>query len=233
MILALAGDVHGALEEVYRRLQAWESRTGEGVRLLLQAGDLDLPEGHPYLQQTVPCATWFVHGNHEDFALLERAAGEPLDPAGRLRCLEDGAIHRFEELRIAALGGIQPRRAKRPELPRYIQPAEVERLLSHPPGSADLLLAHDGPIGRCLARVRSAGSVAVYDAVKHLRPRYLFFGHYDDPVPPFDLYGCRCVCLNLPGPGRLPGRDGSVALLRTGDWSLAWLDAEGREHGRS
>ena len=254
MLLAIAGDIHGALDALYARVAAWEERRSREAALVLQSGDFgaladpsradaqtrkhareDPTElgAVPYLtgERTAPRPTWFVRGNHEDFDLLAARGEEPLDLAGRIRQLAGGRIHVTTggEVRIAALGGIQPRKVKEPGLPRYVQPEEAAALLALEPGSADVLLAHDGPIGRSLAGVASAGSVAVYDAVKRLRPRFLFFGHYDRPPPPFELHGCRCVPLNQPGPARLPGRDGGVGRLDTADWSFAWIDPDGSE----
>jgi hypothetical protein len=245
--------VHGALSEAVRRLQAWERRQGRRLSFVLQAGDLGVfasPERLDkqtrrraaedpteldlldYLQgrQKLPWDLWFVHGNHEDFDLLAERGQQPLDPAGRLHWLADGRVHLLGGLRVAALGGIQPPKVSRPELPRYIQPAEVQSLLALPPGSADLLLCHDGPIGRCLVGMPWAGSVAVYDLVKHLRPRFCLFGHYDRPPPPTRLNGCTLLCLNLPGPWRLPRRDGGVAVLDSESWRVSWVDDQGAEH---
>jgi len=255
MIIAIAGDLHGALDALYGRIGAWEARGGKRIELVLQCGDLGAFGPHSRLDRkarkrlsedpsqmgaaeylagskkaTHP--TWFVRGNNEDFELLARSPDSSIDPAGLIRHLAGGRVYSALEgkLRIAALGGIQPRRVKEPGLPKYVQQADVEALLSLPVGSADLLLTHDGPIGKSLRGIGSAGSIAVYDLVKHLRPRWHFFGHYDRPLPPFDLHGCRSVCMNQPGPGRLPDRDGAVARLDLTDHSLAWIDPEGGEH---
>jgi Icc-related predicted phosphoesterase len=252
--IAIAGDVHGALDALYARLAAWETRAGRQIALVLQCGDLGVLGPDSTLDRatakraaTDPTElgvrdyvsgskiasheTWFVRGNHEDFALLTACRDAPIDPAGRIRHLGGGRIvHGLDgRLRIAALGGIQPRMVRNPGLPKYVQTAEVDALLAVPEGSADILLTHDGPIGRSLVGMPSAGSVAVYDVVKRLRPRWHFFGHYHHPPPPFVLYGCRCVGVNQPGPARLPRRDGAVALLDLETDRLWWILPDGSE----
>jgi hypothetical protein len=254
VVIAVAGDLHGALDALYQRLGAWELRSGRRIELVLQCGDLGAyPPGSPLDRATQKRAqkdpselaaadyisgakrgshlTWFVRGNHEDFQFLQSRPDLPIDPAGLIVHLAGGKVYPAlgGRLRVAALGGIQPRRVNEPGLLKYVQPAEVESLLALAEGSAELLLTHDGPIGRSLLGMGSAGSVAVYDLVKRLRPRHHFFGHYDRPPPPFDLFGCRSVCLNQPGPARLPGRDGGVARLDLEDGSLAWIDPDGSE----
>jgi len=253
MILAIAGDLHGALDALYDRLRTWEARSGRRIVLVLQSGDLGaftnasildrstrkrmekdpLELGAaPYLEgvKTAPWETWFVRGNHEDFRLLGESPDGFLDPARRIRLLQGGRIHTAPGgLRIAALGGIQPRQVREPGLPKYVQDAEAKALLGQEAGCTDILLTHDGPIGRSLQGVPSAGSIAVYNLLKRLRPRWHFFGHYDRPLPPFDLFGCRSVCMNQPGPARIPGRDGSVAILDAAEHRFAWIDADGSE----
>ncbi len=254
MIIAIAGDLHGALDALYERLKSWEVRWGMQIELVLQCGDLGAFGAGSHLDRkakkrwaadpsemgaaeylagskraTHP--TWFVRGNNEDFEMLSRHPGEAIDPAGWIRHLAGGRVYTTLDgnLRIAALGGIQPRRVKDPELPKYVQKKEVDALLSLPEGSVDILLTHDGPIGRSLQGFSSAGSIAVYDLVKHLRPRWHFFGHYHNPHPPFELHGCRSVCMNQPGSARLPSREGAVARLDLDSRSLAWIDAGGVE----
>jgi len=254
MIIAVAGDLHGALDPLYERLHAWENRSGLSIGLVLQCGDFgafgpDSPldratrkrlEADPtelgardYLtgEKQATHETWFVRGNHEDFALLAARADATIDPPGRIRYLAGGKVYAAAggRLRIAALGGIQPRKVREPGLPKYVQPPEVEALLALPPSSAEVLLTHDGPIGRSLLGMPSAGSVAVYDLLKSLRPRWHFFGHYDRPPPPFELFGCRSICVNQPGLSRIPGRDGGVARLDVEAGGLAWIDPDGSE----
>src|SRR5262245_23278327 len=219
MLVAIAGDIHGALDLLYERLGRFEARSGRRVALVLQCGDLGafgpdspLDAGTRKRAASDPLElgaadyiagkkrathpTWFVRGNHEDFSLLASRPEGALDPVGLLRHLPGGKVYPALEgrLRIAALGGIEARRAREPALPQYLQPEEVQGLLALPEGSAAVLLSHDGPIGRSLAGMQSAGSVAVYDVLKKLKPRWHFFGHYDRPLAPFELFGCRSIC---------------------------------------
>src|SRR5262245_35196302 len=113
MIIAVAGDLHGALDALYQRIGAWEARSGRAIELVLQCGDLgafapDAPldratrkrlEKDPselgareYLtgEKRASHQTWFVRGNHEDFALLAAHPDGPIDPAGRIRHLSGG-----------------------------------------------------------------------------------------------------------------------------------------------
>lgn len=248
--IALVGDTHDALDEMYHIIAEHEAVVGAPVAAVLQVGDLSaFPDPHniatrrglspgQQLQfvsyhdgsKVAPRPTYFVRGNHEDQAFLAKRRGRPVDKAGRIVQLREGRVVTVGtkargEVRVAGIGGIEPARVSPEKYAehaggRYISKEETAQMLRLPRGSVDILLTHDAPLGLGLRNNPDTGSPAVARVSRHLRPRLHVWGHYHDPPPPTTVDGTRQMCLNRPDGTRLPGRDGCVWILDTTDWSL-------------
>jgi hypothetical protein len=59
--------------------------------------------------------------------------------------------------------------------------------------------------------------------IEALQPRFAFFGHYNNPPGPFRMGRTLCACLNFAEARRIPGRDGAMAILRTGTWEFSFV----------
>jgi Icc-related predicted phosphoesterase len=182
-------------------------------------------------QLLAPIETWFVHGNHEDFRLLREPGGNSLDPAGKIHFLAPGTVQDFckneDRVRVAALGGMEYRFGKHlpPEegaVQKYLHAPSLERLRKEHP-KVDILLLHDAPLNRGLKDTFPTGSRRITELIEHLQPRFAFYGHYRDPPAPFRIRSTVCACLNLPQARRIPGRDGSMGILRTGQWVFKFV----------
>jgi hypothetical protein len=254
MIVAVFGDVHGNAGGMYGLHRVWQEQHGQAIDLVLQTGDMGLwrtPEemdaatrrrlaNDPaelgwaaYLQgtQTAPVETWFVHGNHENFALLEVKEGQPVDPAGRIVFLAPGSIREFrragQTLLVAGLGGMEYRFGKYPIPPgrpvrKYLYPPALERLAGQK-GKADVLLLHDAPLNKGLRNKFPTGSRRLTELVEALQPRFAFYGHYADPPEPFRLGQTLCAGMNSAAARRIPGRDGAMGILRTDAWEFDFV----------
>lgn len=227
MLIAIFGDVHGALESVYELCSRWERCNGGKIKLVLQTGDMGVfgresKRDRATIRHAVKdpielgCAdyieggkkashpTVFVAGNHEDFDLLEKCDGN-IDPAGYIHYLKSGEVYTHvgcgESVCIAGIGGIAPKLdgKTRGDARKYIS-MDVVRSLDESMGKpkVDILIAHESPLGRGLKKKSSTGSIAIDTIMAALSPKYSFFGHYHDPPEPFLLGETWCIGLNRP-----------------------------------
>jgi Icc-related predicted phosphoesterase len=194
----LAGDVHGAIEDL--GVKAREL----GADLVLQVGDLGLYRDYNSIDQksrkhfdkdkvkrgqcfrytngelTFPVPLYFVRGNHEDFGLLKE--GRFPD---NINYLYSG-IWALEGTpgAVAALGGIwyQGNHLERKFYPKYTQKEDVDSLLRSTAIKPTLLLTHDCPINTYPEVRRWHGSPYVNQILDTLKPKYVIHGHYHYPT---------------------------------------------------
>jgi predicted phosphodiesterase len=183
MFLCAAGDIHGALDRLYRDVLAFEGALGLRFDLVLHVGDFGVwPDADRVDRATrehegagdfprwyagahaVPRRTIFIKGNHEDFEWLHERAGTDVLPGltylGNGHVLEIGT-ETPASIRVGGIGGcFGPSNYERPSARlqgyarRHFTRDEVERLCEH--GSVDVLLLHDAPAG--VEFVRRRGS---------------------------------------------------------------------------
>jgi len=188
----------------------------------------------PYLsgQQIPPIQTWFVHGNHENFALLADKEGQAVDLAGRIIFLAPGSMREFhkekEILRVAALGGIEYRFGKFPipseqRVQKYLHPPSLDRLQQEK-SQVDVLLLHDAPLNKGLREKFPTGSKRLTELILDIQPRFAFYGHYDDPPEPFRLGSTLCAGMNFAQARRIPNRDGAMGILHTEGWKFSFVE---------
>jgi len=178
----------------------------------------------------------FVSGNHEDHAWLAglHAAGGPLvavDPLGAYRHVPCGEIVEVAGQRVAFLGRIEA-----PGKPVDYDDDAFARMLAVAPGSADVLVTHDGPFGMS-HNVHGAvqGSARMTALIEHLQPRLHISGHYHHENGPRQ-YG-RTVSYALaqlvppittrwspePVNPRQQVAPGSIALLDTDSYAVEYV----------
>lgn len=143
MIIAVFGDVHGALDRMYLLCKQWETRTGNTIDHVLQIGDIGAfpdknnvdratrrhAERDPtelgtsdYLQGLKRAShhTIFIAGNHEDFDFLKEHENQTVDPAGQMFYLATGRPIELasgdEVVRVVGFGGTHPITTKRKKL---------------------------------------------------------------------------------------------------------------------
>ncbi len=253
MIVAVFGDVHGDLAGMYGLCQQWEMERGRGIDLVLQTGDMGLWRAvdemdkadrreferrkgqlttHGYLmgEKEPPIETWLVHGNNENFALLPQCENQPVDPFGRIVFLGPGAVREFrkgrEAIRVAGLGGMEYRFGKYPihekgRVQKYLHAPSLEQLKEE--ASVDVLLLHEAPFNKGLRNKFPTGSKRITELIQALKPRFAFFGHYDDPPAPFRLGETTCVGMNFAQARRIPGCEGAMGILRVETWEFEYI----------
>ena len=124
------------------------------------------------LLEVVPIYTTF--GNHDPLELLGRLRNRD----GTAVLLEQGRVHEYGGLRLAAIGGIW---AKSHAKPHYVTDADVAAAAAQiaRAGSVDILLTHACPIG--LADLTPSGchggQRCFLDAFKVISPRLHLCGH--------------------------------------------------------
>lgn len=255
MIVAVFGDVHGNLYGMYELCKRWQQEHAEQIDLILQTGDMGLWRSSEQMdratkkhyakdktelaaawyllaKETAPIETWFVHGNHENFALLVENEGRAVDPAGRIVFLAPGSVREFHKcqdiLRVAALGGMEYRFGKHPipsdeRVQKYLHPHCLYDLQKVSP-KVDVLMLHDAPLNKGLRNKFPTGSKRLTELIKAIQPRFAFYGHYDDPPEPFHLGPTLCAGMNLARAKRIPDRHGAMGILRTDRWEFKFVE---------
>lgn len=172
--IAVAGDVHGALDALAALLERFERATGHAVDLVLSVGDLEphrderdletlvAPEGGRRVgdfpryrsgESRLPAEVVFIGGNHEPWGFLESVAAPGEVAPGFTFLGRAGSLERHG-LAIAGLSGIhhplwsERAQARAPggwERATYFAREEVAALLALP--RVDVLLLHDWPAG--------------------------------------------------------------------------------------
>jgi len=192
-----------------------------------ELGAVDYLDG----KKKAPIETWFVHGNHENFEILRAHEGEAVDPAGKIIFLPPATVHVFkrgkEQLTVAGLGGMEYRFGKYPlpsqeRIQKYLHPDCLQKFLEEKP-RVDVLLMHDAPLNKGLRDRFPTGSKRITQLIETLQPRFLFYGHYNNPPEPFRIGDTFCACMNYPDAKRIPRRDGAMGILRTDRWQFEYV----------
>ncbi|MGH7560443.1 MAG: metallophosphoesterase family protein [Gemmatimonadales bacterium] len=134
----------------------------------------------------------FIPGNHEDFDYLDECESRvpkadalyPVSADRRILALKSGRIWTFEargrRLRIAGVSGVAGRESRPGRHPRlHLREDDVMRVLERGPGSVDVFLSHEGPLGIWGGDRVARGSPALGVLIEELQPPLAFFGHYD------------------------------------------------------
>jgi predicted phosphodiesterase len=203
MLVGFLGDLHSRVFLGLAVLLEWQRRSARRFDLIVQVGDLGVPEPDSndpnvaaddaerdfgrFLTATGRRAANlrhaaallakpipFVRGNHDDPAWL---AGLPADgaadPFGIFRYVRDGAVEELRGLRIGYLGGVE----EQDDHAAIDRPA-FERLLALGPGRIDLLVTHQGPFGTSVGyRGDVHGSPLMTRLIEALEPRWHVAGH--------------------------------------------------------
>tara|TARA_Y100000310_G_C20689909_1_gene821549 strand:+ start:2051 stop:2794 length:744 start_codon:yes stop_codon:yes gene_type:complete len=112
MIVAIFGDTHGHLDEMYKRVAQWEARIeGPKIELVIQVGDFGI-----YLRENwgdflkyyngdavATHPTVFCRGNHETQQWLMGKEGQEV--ATNILFLGDGKVYNINGLKIGVCGG--------------------------------------------------------------------------------------------------------------------------------
>jgi hypothetical protein len=248
--IAIFGDVHGALDNMYRWCVGWEAKNSP-IAFVLQCGDMgvfpsldrvdhatrvhaakDPTELHvvDYIvgDKIVDYPTIFVRGNHEDHRWLsEFPDGGYLDPYDLFWYLTAIAPQQREcggaMVTIAGLGGISDRRRERDWNSGGLVQSDVDALLKLAQESVDILLLHDAPDGNGLRHDTNTGSAEITLVIEHLQPRFAFYGHYNDPPDPFTIGRTQCVGMNNANVKHLPKRDAGMGILDPETWEFEFL----------
>jgi len=188
MLICAAGDIHGAMNRLYRDVLAFEVSLGVRFDYVLHVGDFGIwPDPSRIDKATrhhdgvgdfpdwlranrgAPRPTVFIKGNHEDFVWLDaRGEAEVLPGLTYLRngCTVDLQEQGAGAIRVGGVGGCYgpsdyPRRSERLQgyAKRHYTSDEIERLAGA--GAVDIVLTHDAPAGVRFERHRQgAGYVS-------------------------------------------------------------------------
>jgi hypothetical protein len=203
MLVGFLGDLHNRVYLGLAAVLEWQRRSGRQFDLVVQVGDLGVPEPNaddPYVsaddaerdfgrflaatgrradsirraRALLPGPMPFVRGNHEDPDWLAALPADGrADPFDVFRYVRDGAIAETGGVRIAYLGGVEEQSDH-----AAIDRAAYDRLLALGPGRVDLLTTHQGPYGTSVGfRGDVHGSPMISRLVESLQPRWHVAGH--------------------------------------------------------
>ena len=140
----------------------------------------------------------FIRGNHDDAGWLTglpTAAGSatvPVDPFDLFRYVPDGTVLVENGVYFGFLGGIETTHPH----PATIDPAAYAGMIARAPGSLDVLVTHDPPLGAGEGhRSTRQGSALVSALDTHLAPSLHIGGHVHAAIGPKQFsvttyYGC-------------------------------------------
>ncbi len=186
VILCAAGDTHGALNQLYTNVVAFEVQFGVQFDHILHVGDFgiwpspdrvdratrnhdgagDFPDWLA-ARRPVPRPTTFIAGNHEDFDWLDNQPSREVLPG--LFYLGSGATHelcaRGETLQVGGIGGcfgpadyVRPSAKLQGGAKRHYTRDQIDRLGRQ--GYVDIVLMHDAPAGVRFPRPLRGGTTS-------------------------------------------------------------------------
>jgi lariat debranching enzyme len=172
-LLAIVGDIHGAINAMYEYLKKWEKRTGAKIDAVIHVGDfggdmmlppkdsheLERYSDFPFYwtgERVAPIPTYVNPGNHEETEVIKWWSQQPKRMLN-LHLMPDGEITEVCGKRVGAVWGnfsykswlnperILTARLNHPRSPkaRHIMRASVEKLQQA--GEFDILITHDAP----------------------------------------------------------------------------------------
>lgn len=185
ILLCAGGDIHGALDQFYADVLAFEVALASQFNHVLHVGDFGVwpdpsridraTRSHDgagdfaawrAAQRPVPRATTFIAGNHEDFDFLAQHEGREVLPG--LHFLASGGSRVIVGgIRVAGIGGCYgpsdyalPTRKLQGGARRHYTREQAEQVGCE--GRVDILLLHDAPAGTKLGKRFPSGDVQPY-----------------------------------------------------------------------
>jgi predicted phosphodiesterase len=171
-LIAVVGDIHGAINDMYKYLLSWQNRTEKKIDAVIHVGDFGgdimlAPQDEPQYfhsdfkyywtgEKVAPIQTYVNPGNHEETEVIKWWSQQP-NRMLNLHLMPDGEITEICGKRVGAIWGnfsykswlnperILTARLNHPRSPkaRHIMRASVEKLQQA--GEFDILITHDAP----------------------------------------------------------------------------------------
>jgi hypothetical protein len=207
MILCAAGDIHGAIDQLYADVTAFERALALEFDWILHVGDFgvwpdpgrvdgatrrhDGAGDFPLWvreQRPAPRKTLFIKANHEDFVWLDSQPTREVLPG--LQSPERPVLRapRAGVLRVGGIGGCyglsnfdRPSRQLQGYAKRHYTRDEIDALAGC--SGIDIVLTHDAPAGVRFERHRQgpgfvSAAAGLDELLAHTQPRVCFFGRH-------------------------------------------------------
>lgn len=172
--IGILGDIHGDFDTVTRIMQE-----NTHIEHWLCVGDLGMDLGNYF---TPPKPLYYIHGNHDDFELLESIENDIIN-IPTLRHIKNTEIIEVSGLKILGLGGnYSPNyyKYKSRDLPgakkRHYTREEIEKCKRHK--NVDILLTHEAPSPFINRYNEDVGRPEVTSIISSVKPKLHFSGHH-------------------------------------------------------
>lgn len=184
--ILLASDVHCRFSMVNRQISHAEKTLGERVCAVIVLGDFGvfpwrLEEFFDRRGCHFERPLYFIEGNHEDFACLQRIAAKY---SGLMSHLQRGTIRDIGGYRFLCLGGSAYMDAMNTPAGAEITPVDLAACMAHESGAADLMISHDCPAGIGVPGTPGfefygdPGFKGGLEIARRMKPGLWLFGHH-------------------------------------------------------
>ncbi len=185
MILIIS-DVHGQFQVVNEQIDFAERRLEKEVSSVIVLGDFGLFEVNLRRffirdKKRFKRPLYFIEGNHEDFSAFEglmKKYGEFFTHFAR------GAVQNVDGHSFLCLGGARYMDLMNTPMHSEISDGDIERCLSHPPGSVKIILSHDCPSAIGVPNTPGLefygppGIARSAEIIRRYEPELWIFGHH-------------------------------------------------------
>ncbi len=204
--IVFVGDIHGQLDEMYKRV----AQVSSDVQAIVQVGDFEAirtpsdisnvlgPKKYRNLgdfskyhneEKLAPVPTYFIGGNHEDYDFLDQNHPEGFDVAPRIHYLGRSGVIEIEGVKIGFLSGIYApdkfdRKRKFSNKSEGIHSGKSRRKAIYfnkedvsRIGECDVLIAHDPP-----GTIQEREYNPIDEIIQKFTPKLAVFGHLHYPI---------------------------------------------------
>lgn len=185
-MIMIVSDTHCYYEMVNVQINYAQNTLGYEITSVIHLGDFGIYKWHLKdffikRKERFLKPVYCIDGNHEDFNHLHKLTEKYRD---FFTYLPRGSLHNIEGYRFLALGGAAYMDSMITEKGAVITDRQIERSLSFPPDSVDIIITHDCPTGINVPNTPGfehfgqPGFPRSDELASRYKPKLWFFGHH-------------------------------------------------------